>query len=381
MKKKFLIITTIPLSLGFFVGQIQFLKNEFDVEVASSPGDKLNAICKKERVIGHGISMQRNISVFKDIVSLVQLVFLCLKVKPFILHGSTPKAGLLSMVAGWITSVPHRIYYVHGLRYQGALGFKRKLLMRMEQITCFFATEIIAVSKGVKACLLNDSITKKEIHIIWNGSVNGIDLNFFNANNNSIPRINNLKSIHQSHFVFGFVGRLVKDKGIHELVTAFIEIKKKYAHTKLLLVGDFEEALDPIDVHVKEEIYANDAIIFVGFQSDIRAYLKEMDVFVLPSYREGFGVALMEAAAMNVPAITSNIIGCNEIIKDGYNGKLIAPKSIKELYSAMEQYIQDTSLLQRQSNEARNYVSEKYNQQIVWQETLKFYKNLSTKNS
>lgn len=372
MKKKFIIITTIPLSLGFFKGQIQLLKRTFDVTVISSPGKRLDVICKQEQVEGYAVPMKREISVLQDIVSLYKLIRLFIKIKPGIIHGSTPKAGLLSMLAGWFNRVPTRIYYVHGLRYQGVKGFKKHLLMFMEKLSCFFSTHVYAVSFGVKNILEKEGITKKEIQIIGNGSANGIDLDYYSVHNPEIVNLNESYNLTSENFVFGFVGRLVKDKGIHELVGAFLKVNEINKNTRLLIVGDFEKE-DPIDSKIIEEIKTNSAIIFVGFQSDIRSFLKMMNVFVFPSYREGFGVSLMEAAAMGVPAISSDIIGCNEIIRNKYNGLLIPSKSEDHLFSAMRKLSLDRKLLEEMSKVSRTYVKDKYEQKKLWESTIKSY--------
>ena len=379
MKKKFLIVTTVPLSLGFFRGQIQVLKKEFDIELVSSPGKQLKEICNEENVFGHAITMKREISVFNDIRSLFQLLFLFKKIKPTVIHGSTPKAGLLSMFAGWLMNVPHRIYYIHGLRYQGDKGFKRKLLIKMEKMSCYFATDIVAVSRGVKKLLKEEGITDKQVSVIWNGSINGVDINYFSNNNNDILNLKKNYKIDKDNFVFGFIGRMVGDKGLNELIKAFVKVNSKNPATKLVLVGDFENLLDPVKRSTKNEILSNKHIIFAGFQSDVRPFLKMMDVFVFPSYREGFGVALMEAAAMGVLSISSNIIGCNEIIINKYNGLLIPPKSTTNLISAMETLVENPKLIKQMSNVTRQYVIDKFEQNNLWLKTLAFYSDIVNK--
>ena len=376
VKPKFLIITTIPLSLGFFRGQIQVLKSTFKIELVSSAGILLDSICRDEAVKGHVIEMRREISFFNDLKSLVKLIKLFLRLKPSVIHGSTPKAGLLSMIAGWLAKVPNRIYYVHGLRYQGSKGFKNKILKNMERLSCLFATQVFVVSKGVKQTLIADKITKKQIAIIGNGSVNGIDVEYFSSNNSAVPDFKQAYNLEPDNFIFGFVGRLVKDKGINELVQAFLKVNTNYPKTKLLVVGDFDTGINPIDSKVKDEIYANINILNVGFQQDIRPFLKMMHVFVFPSYREGFGVSLMEAAAMGVPAISSDIIGCNEIIINELNGLLIPPKSTSDLVNAMIRFIEDTDFLNKTASMSRKHVIQLYEQQKLWQETLEAYKEL-----
>jgi glycosyltransferase involved in cell wall biosynthesis len=376
MKKKFLIVTTIPMSLNFFKGQIRYLSQYFDVELVSGPGEDLETICKAEGVNAHGVKMQREISPIKDIQSLCKLILLFKKVRPHIVHGNTPKAGLLSMTSAWICGVPKRIYFIHGLRYEGAEGFKRILLLNMERLTCYFANEVFTVSYGVKEKLKSDNITDKKIQINGYGSINGINSNTFLPDTVQKQKYHQEQQLPDNTIIFGFVGRIVRDKGINELVEAFLLIAEKHPNTKLLLVGDYEEDLDPIDIITKKAIQSNNNIIITGWQKDIRPYLNLMDVFVLPSYREGFGISIMEAAAMNIPTICSNISGCNEIIKDGFNGKLISPKSVDELYGAMEIFIENPNLILQMGKVSRDYILNKYDQNFVWKESLKNYREL-----
>ena len=254
MKKKLLIVSTVSTTLNFFGGQIEFLNNEFDVELVSSPNDQLYGISQREGVKAHGVKMMREISLLKDLKSLFQLISLFKKVKPDIVHGNTPKGGLLSMVSSWVARVPHRVYYVHGLRYEGDFGIKRKILMNIERISCYLATNIISVSHGVKGNLAKDKITKKDILIIGNGSANGIDSIEYSRESIEDEGLRGKYNIADSDLLFGYVGRLVGDKGINELVTVFSELNKTHKHIKLLMVGWYEDLLDPLQEHIKKEI-------------------------------------------------------------------------------------------------------------------------------
>jgi glycosyltransferase involved in cell wall biosynthesis len=373
MKKKLVIITTVPISLKFFKGQIGVLKDSFDVELISSPGPELVAIGISEGVTVHAVPMKRNVSILSDIISVFTLARVLSKIKPDMVHGSTPKAGLLSMLVSFFLRVKVRVYYLHGLRYDGLSGKKKSLLKYLERVSCSCATHVYAVSLGVREHLHNDKITTKPIQIIHNGSVNGLDLEYFDRTS-IIKDENTLKS---GDFVYGFVGRLVKDKGINELVSAFVRINKTYLNTRLVLVGQYENELDPLLAVTKKEIEENENIIFRGFQSDVRPALCEFDVFVFPSYREGFGVSLMEALAMEVPAISSNIIGCNEIIIDGYNGLFISPKNEEDLYEKMRKIYEDKDLYVRLKTNCRDHITAKYDQSKLWESTLESYKYIT----
>ena len=246
-KKKFIFVTTIAGSLSLFKGQYQLLLSDFDITAIASDKKRLKEVGEENHIKIHHIPMEREISILKDIYCLICFIFYFIRQRPYIVHGNTPKGSLLSMIAAWITRVPVRIYMCHGLRYQGCGGLKRKLLMFMERISCRCATEIICVSHGIKEVLIEDRITNKEPIVIWNGSVQGIDMGKFNPDN--ITDKQGLKGkygIEDDDFVLTFVGRIVKDKGINELVEAFEYLSLKYSDIKLLLIGWNEDKGNPV---------------------------------------------------------------------------------------------------------------------------------------
>lgn len=374
-KPKFIILTTIPNSLNFFKYQINNLSKEYDVILLSSYTNLLKEISNREKVEFKGIKMKRDISLVSDIISLFSIILFFLKSKPQIIHCNTPKASLLGLIAGFITMVPRRIYYIHGLRYEGTSGFKRILLLGMEKISCFCATNIIAVSNGIKATA-NREITNKEISIIHNGSANGMDIQEFLKASYDVNKIRNELNIQKNDFVYGFVGRLVGDKGINELVEAFNKLNKTNNLIKLVLVGRYEENLDPIKGSTKKIIKNNPNIIEVGFQKDVKKYLSIMNVFVSPSYREGFGLSLLEANLMQVPVIASKITGYEEIITDGKNGFLIPSKNKDALQNKMhEVYVNRHQLIEMKSFCRENAIK-KYNHNDVLTQALNYYKSL-----
>lgn len=371
-QRKLFLITTIPLSLYFFKGQISFLKEKFDISLISSDGELLHAIAESEKVNFHILNVKREISLFNDIISLISFVKLFYREKPSFIHCNTPKASFLALFAGYLCSVPKRLYFIHGLRYQGATGFKRKLLMFMEKLSCFFATDIIAVSNGVKDTLQKE-INIKKISVIGSGSSNGIDTKKFNVKKYDLSLLKESLKIKEEDYVFGFVGRLVKDKGINELVEVFDELNNKYKNIKLLLVGPYEDELDPLRSSTKKEIELNKNILPVGFQGDIKPFLAIMNLFVFPSYREGFGMVLMEAGAMQLPSISSDIIGCNEVVINGETGILIPPKDKKKLYEKMEYSILNKLEMKKKGMNAEKSIKERFEQIDVWNKYIVKY--------
>ncbi|MDN3707765.1 glycosyltransferase family 4 protein [Myroides ceti] len=369
MKPKFFIITTVSDSLPFFKGQLNVLKKDFTVSLVSSPGVHLEEMGQEYDVSKFPIKMEREISLLKDLKSFFKLLVLFLKEKPKLVHANTPKASLLAIMAAWFSRVPARVYYVHGLRYQSILGKKKILLMLMERMTCWFATEVIAVSNGIKETLISDNITSKNIIIIGNGSINGIDTSYFNPDKVIEIKDDKLKP---SDFVFGFVGRLVKDKGLEELILAFQKLSKTSKNIKLLIVGAFEENMT-LSKEIIDTLYKNPNILYVGPQKDVRPFFKAMDVFVLPSYREGFGIVLIEAGAMKIPSITTDIAGCNEVIIDNKTGFLIKRKDVKDLFEKMKYVVENKQQIKMMKENARDRVHDRYSQDTVWKNAKETY--------
>ncbi|HIC8756000.1 glycosyltransferase family 4 protein [Elizabethkingia anophelis] len=375
MKIKFFIVTTVSDSLPFFKGQLNILKEIFSVSLVSNPGTHLDEMSQEYKVDKFPVKMEREISPWNDLKSLFSLYKLFQREKPTVVHGNTPKASLLSMIAARLAGVPVRIYYVHGLRYQSIVGKKKRLLMLMEKVSCYFATDIIAVSKGTQEELKSDNITSKEIELIWNGSINGIDTAYFNPDKVDKAQI---ERITEKDFVFGFVGRIVKDKGIEELVCAFLELLKDNKNIKLLILGDFEEDVN-LSPEIVDKIYNHPNIVYVGRQKDVRPFFKAMDIFVLPSYREGFGMVLIEAGAMKIPSIVTNISGCNEVIINNKTGFLIESKNKKDLYSKMKYIIDNQDMINEIGENARISVEERYIQNKLWDITKETYLKILNK--
>lgn len=332
-----------------------------------------------EDIAVHCIPMARSISIRKDFSGLVRFICFFLKHRPYIVHGNTPKAGLLSMLAARLTGIPVRIYMCHGLRYQGCTGKMAWLLKIMERLSCSCATEVICVSHGVMNTLMEDGICRKEkLKVLAHGSANGIDARRFDKQQIAgDKRIFLEVGIPATDFVFCFVGRIVKDKGINELVTAFKALIRQYTAVHLLLVGPVEYEQNEIDEETQEEIRTNAHIHSVGTQPDVRPFMAFSHVFVLPSYREGFGVVLMEAGALGLPCITTDIIGCNEIIQDGINGKIIPSRDQNALYEAMKWFYEHRDdEVKEMAFRARPLIIERYEQHKVWTALLEEYKVL-----
>lgn len=368
--KKLIIITTVPMSLATLVkGQAKYLSSYFDVKLVTSFSEKNQEISKDEGVELKSIDMTRQITIIKDLKALIELYKYFKNQKPDIVYTFTPKAGLLGMMASFLSRVPVRIHNIVGMPLMEATGKKFILLKFIERLTYFFSTNLFCNSFGLKK-FINENLTKKDVKVIAQGSINGVDTEFF-KNTKTLDEkelIRDKFKIDKKDFVITFVGRIVKDKGINELIEAFINLSKKYNNLKLLLVGDYEEHLNPIKNENKILIDSLDSIITVGFQNDIRDFLSITDLFVLPSYREGLPNSLIEAGSFGIPLLATNINGCNEIIDDCITGILVEKKSAKKLEEAIDKLLEDKELYNSIKLKVRDRIIEKYEQKYFWNE-------------
>lgn len=378
-KQKLIRVTTADISLnGLLKGQLAFLNQFYDVVGVASDSGELDIVKKREGIRTINVPMHREISIKDDVKSLITLYKVFKAERPLIVHTNTPKGSLLSMIAAKAAHVPHRIYLVTGLRYQGATGLLRCILKMMERVTCFCATKIISEGNGVKKCLIEDHITHKQANIIYNGNINGIDTSFFspsfaNSLSEEIPQKENV-------FTFIFIGRIVKDKGINELTEAIKRLKNDGYKFRLLLVGKFEPQLDPLENGNEEFLKKDSYIEYVGYQNDVRPFFAMADALVFPSYREGFPNVVLQAGSMGLASIVTNINGCNEIIKDGLNGRIIQPRNVEALYQTMKYFLEHPAEVKRMSKNARRIIQEKFEQKDLWMELLKMYRSLDNEH-
>jgi glycosyltransferase involved in cell wall biosynthesis len=378
LKPKLIRTSTIALSLDYLLkGQLSFLNHHYEVVAVSGQDAHLENVAQREGVRTINVEMQRAIRPLQDLVSLWKLFWVFKKEKPQIVHSITPKAGLLSMLAAKMAGVPIRIHTFTGLIFPSKKGMLQQLLIAMDRLLCWAATNIIPEGNGVKNDLITYKITAKPLVVLANGNVNGIDTHYFSPEVIPAKEKENLRKALQlepSDFVYVFVGRLVGDKGINELVAAFKNLSN--ADVKLLLVGPYEKELDALKAATLQEIEQNKNILTVGFQQDVRAYFAISDVLVFPSYREGFPNVVMQAGAMGLPSIVTNINGCNEIITEGVNGTIIPVKDAEAIYIAMKKMINEVDFRSHLQYNARQIIVSRYEQKVVWEAILAEYKSI-----
>lgn len=375
MKKKVLRIATVPMSLNLLLqGQLRMLNEEYEMVAVASPGKDLEEVGEREGIRTVEIRMERRISPIQDLKSLFALIKLIRKEKPWMVHTMNPKAGLLGMLAARICGVPVRLHLFTGLVFPTSTGLKRRLLMATDKLTCACATFINPEGEGVKRDLERFGITHKELHIVGNGNINGIDMAYFDRTEEVMKKAESIRE--KDCITFCFVGRIVGDKGMNELAEAFARLEKEFPSCRLLLVGDFEEKLDPVSPETKRMFLENSRVTFAGWQQDIRPYLAASDIFVFPSYREGFPNVVLQAGAMGLPSIVTDINGSSEIIRDGVNGVIIPPRDTEALWKAMRNMLTDEAARRKMAANARNLIGSRYDRMFLWQELKKTYKSL-----
>ncbi|MDX1303658.1 glycosyltransferase family 4 protein [Photobacterium sp.] len=375
--KRLLIVTTVPETLDTILSkQPKYLNQHFDVYLATSDGDRIFSVESNECIRVNVVPMVRGINPFYDLYSIYKMVKLLWCIKPDIIHSYTPKAGLISMLSSWICRVPVRIHSFTGLIFPTSTGIKRKLLMSIDRLICLCATTIVPEGIGVKNDLLSSKITCKELSVIGSGNIAGVDSAHFNREQvietpEFISLRDNLRLASEA-FIFCFVGRLNKDKGLLELVEAFYLLPDN-AH--LLVLGEMDKTA-PLNELVLGKLKLHPRIHLLGFQKDIRPALALSKILVLPSYREGFPNVLLQAGAMSLPVIASDINGCNEIIEPGVNGWLVKAGEYAPLFDVMEKAML-SDCLALMGTKARDNITAKFERYEHWLRMTTFYKEKS----
>lgn len=375
--KKLIRTTTVPESLRVLLkGQLKYMSASYDVIAITSKGEDYSKMLKEQGVRGYTVPFTRKtFSPLCDFLAFIKLIYIFVKEKPYIVHSHTSKDGLLCMIVAWICRVPNRLYTIAGIA--DISGIRGKVLNIAESIIFRCATNVYPNSHRMNDTYVANKLLKvSKAKVLLNGSSNGIDTSFFDGNNierSVVERIRKDNYIDKSSFVFLFVGRIVGDKGINELVSAFSKLSFNNDNVKLMIVGRFEKDLDPLKRKTIEEINNNKNIILVGYQTDVRPFILASDTLVHPSYREGMPNIVMQAGALGKASIVSDINGCNEIIIDGVNGSIIPRKDSDSLYEKMKYYLNNINEVKEMESNARDLVISRYNQLDMWKAILNEY--------
>jgi glycosyltransferase involved in cell wall biosynthesis len=352
-------------------------QNGFDIVMISSDGKEVKQLIEQESCPHIAIKLTRKITPFTDLVSLFRLVKILHSIKPDIVHSHTPKAGLIAMWAAKIAGVKIRLHTIAGLPWMETKGIKRRMLIGVEKLTTMAATSVFPNSFTQRDFLISNGIAQNKMKVIGNGTSNGINLNHFVRNADIHAKAKNIRQqlgIDENDWLWIFVGRIVKDKGISELIEAFDDIFKLFPRDRLLLVGDQETDLDPLDQKHIDILKNHSAMISCGFQNDIRPYLAASQVLVFPSYREGFPNVPMQAGLMGCALILSDINGCNELVRHNEDGWLVTVKNKASLFNAMLEARNNRTLMQQYANTIQAKIKEKYDQTNFWNSLLNEYR-------
>lgn len=382
MKPKLIRITTVPVSMNIILrGQLNYMSAYFDVIGITGKDEKhFPMIGEREGIRMIPIAMERTISPIKDLRALWHLIKIFKREKPTIVHTHTPKAGLLGMLAAKLTDVPIRIHTVGGMPLMGVKGIKRLILNFTEKLTYSSAHAIWPNSVGLMNWIEKEKFcTPSKLKVIGYGASNGVDTQKFNPANAELKGLRaSLRAkngIKPEDIVFVFVGRIAKEKGMIEILEAFKKLLSWHKNVHIILVGLFEKAYGSLSQEEESKIRNQENIHFLGRFDDVRPYYAMSDVFLLPSYREGFPNALLEAGAMGLPSIVTDINGCNEVIsKEANNGLLIKVADTESLFLAMKDMVENNSLRKKQALNAREVVVERFDNEFIWKEMLAEYK-------
>jgi glycosyltransferase involved in cell wall biosynthesis len=384
LKQTLIRITTVPLSLEKLLsGQLHFMSSFYNVIAVSSDKERLERYGESEKVAVFPLEMTRKITPLRDVFAVLKLYFFLKKTKPFIVHTHTPKAGIVGMLASKLAGIPHRLHTVAGMPLLEQAGFKRMVLNFVEKLTYSCATKVYPNSFKLRDIIIkNEYCPPTKLKVLANGSSNGIDTSYFDTTHFSEDQKSSLKQdlgIKSSDFVFIFVGRIVSDKGINELISAFSEIQEYKTDLKLLLVGPYEQELDPLKEETLNQINTNKSIFSVGYQDEVRPYFAISDCLVFPSYREGFPNVVMQAGAMGLPCIVSDINGCNEIIEDAKNGYIIPVRDKEAVKETLIRILDNKEEYSKMQQNAREMIVSRFDQKTMWESILQEYRNFEAK--
>ncbi|WP_157955132.1 glycosyltransferase family 4 protein [Halomonas denitrificans] len=378
-KRKIITTVTSDGSVIFLEGHFACAHaSGFDTVLICQAGPNSQNISVSEKTKFKEVPFSREINVGNDLACLISLISIFRREKPYIVNAGTPKASLLSMLAAWVSCVPHRIYTQHGFRHESLNGLSRTIQIAMELVTCRLATHVICVSPSVRQLGVSSGFfSESKSRVLGMGSC-GVSLGKLKNGTTQGPSCEVIKSstgIQSSDFVIGFVGRLIPRKGIEELVSVFVEISESRPNLKLLLVGGVEKA-QPISEWCMDMIHNHENIVHVGYQSNVAPYMQVMNVFCMPSHWEGFGNTLVEAAYLGVPVITTNGTGSCDAVKDDYNGSIVPVGDEVALKDSIIRYLDNPDVLKRHADNGPHWAS-RFDRELINNELVGFYKSLA----
>lgn len=374
-KPRVTLVTTVSDTMAIILGgQPRYLAEKFDLSLITSPGKLLSRVEAQEGLPVTPVSMERGIHPLKDLASIWRMIRTLRRHRPDLVHSYTPKAGLVTMLSAWLCRIPVRVHTFTGLIFPTSRGFKQHVLIWIDRLICACATHVVPEGEGVKQDLQHYRITRKPLHVIGHGNIAGVDTEHFNPDGMEVRTaakvLQNQLDLKPDSVLFCFVGRLNLDKGISELFKAFSELPTQ-AH--LLLVGGLDITA-PISKNLQTAMQNHPRLHILGFMEDIRPALRLADILVLPSYREGFPNVVLQAGAMKLPVIATDINGCNEVVEKDFNGWLVPARDAKALKKTMLLAMQTSESERiRMGEQARERIKKRFERIEHWKRVENFY--------
>jgi glycosyltransferase involved in cell wall biosynthesis len=371
--KKVLHVVNISFVIPYYIGgQFDYFSARgIQFYVACQPSAHLEEYSRQKNFTAFPLNVLRSINPVEDLRAIYRLRQYIKKEGIDVVIGHTPKGGLIAMIAAFSCGIKQRIYFRHGLMYETSKGLKRHLLKSIEKLSGYLASKVVCVSPSVLQVSNQEKLSPLKKNILLNkGTCNGIDaLNAFWTGSLNRTEVDHLKAkygITPLDRVVGYVGRLVNDKGINELIAAWKLLLENNSNCKLLLVGPFEER-DALPPHIKDYILNTSSIIYTGLIHDTPIHYSLMDMFILPSYREGFPTVVLEASAMELPVLTTRATGCIDSIIENETGMFV-DLTPEDIVIHIQAYLDDPALRHKHGKNGRLYVLENFEQSSIWQE-------------
>ena len=373
-------VVTSDLAVKLMRGQLRYLQhNGFDVTLVCSPGKWLDAVGRMEGVQIIELPMAREIAPLRDLMSLWRLCQMIRALRPDVTNVGTPKAGLLAGFAAWVNRVPCRVYTLRGLRFETMNGLGRRLLVLTERLACHFAHRVICVSPSLREKAIAFGITDRERTVVFgSGSSNGVDASRFAPTPERVRQATELRcelGIPPHAPVLGFVGRLTRDKGISELVEAFLRLGHEFPDLRLLLLGLCEEE-DLLDVKTRRCLKSHPSVILAGEVADTAPYYALMDVLVLPSHREGFPNVVLEAYAAGKPVVAARATGTVDAVVDGETGLLFPVGDAAALLNALQTLLSDKASARKFGCAGQELIKREFRQEMIWEALNEEYRRV-----
>jgi glycosyltransferase involved in cell wall biosynthesis len=372
-KIKLVRITTVSLSLKYLLpGQMSYMREHgFDVTMMSADGPEVKEVIEKEKCAFHPLPLQRTITPLKDLACIWYLFRWLKKQKPAIIHSETPKAGLVAMISGWMAGVPVRIHTVAGLPLMVEKGFKYQLLAAVERITNAAATTVWPNSFSLQKIMLERKLcSPAKMSVLAFGSSNGTNIERYNPSSiekGKLQQVKQLFNYDAGLFYNICVARLVRDKGISELAAAFSKIYESDKHQRLLLIGPYEEDLDPLPAETHEIIKNHPGIARIPITDSVEYFLYLSHLFIFPSYREGFPNVLMEAGSIGIPIICSRIEGNVDLVENKKTGLLFEKMNANDLFEKWQYAIKHPLEMKAMAETLQQMVHSRFDRTIIWQ--------------